>query len=263
MSRDFEPTAAGHVDPTHPGAPFDEEFPSIEAPGARRRLFTILAWAGGGFAAVAALSLVLAGFSDTLFGDVGIGSAAVCVGIGLVGFVAVVAIARELDEHHRVRAQVLFWVTTIAYAVLINVFAAAFNFDGSAETGFAFVAGVALAVAGVGAAVLGALAIAIVIGFENPFMLFVRWGVFIALVAVPVWAIDPELWWAGLIAGFLLAVAVETTINEALRRWHVPEPALAACLVAGVTAVVLLVIYVVVRFVLRLVAGIAQGAANS
>ena len=133
--------------------------------------------------------------------------------------------------------------------------------------GLDFVALVALAVAATGVAVIAVLAIAISIGFESPVRLFVRWGVFIALVAVPVYVIDPELWWAGLIGGFLLAIAVEATVNEALKRWYVPEPAIAACLVAGVTAVVLLVIYVVVRFVFRLtlavVAGAAQGAANS
>ena len=69
--------------------------------------------------------------------------------------------------------------------------------------------------------------------------------------AVPVYVVDSELWWVGLIGRFLLAVAVEATINEALKRWYVPEPALAACLVAGVTAVALLGIYVIVRFVLR------------
>ena len=53
------------------------------------------------------------------------------------------------------------------------------------------------------------------------------------------YAIDPELWWVGLIAGFLLAITVEMTLAAALERPHVPEPALAACLVAGVTAIVI------------------------
>ena len=42
------------------------------------------------------------------------------------------------------------------------------------------------------------------------------------------YAVDPELWWVGLIAGFLLAITVEMTLAAALERPHVPEPALAA-----------------------------------
>ena len=33
-------------------APLDDEFPSVEALGMRWRLFSILAWAGGGFGAI-------------------------------------------------------------------------------------------------------------------------------------------------------------------------------------------------------------------
>ena len=251
------------------GAPtqWDEEFASVEAPGVRGRLFAILAWAAAGFVAIAALSLVLATVFGHLLRDLGLIVAALCVGAGLAGFVAVVRVAQQFDERDRRAAQVLLWATVLVSAVLINVFAAAFNLGGDVGLGLDFVVLVALAVAATGAAVIGVLAIAISIGFESPFLLFVRWGVFIALVAVPVYVIDPELWWAGLVGGFLLAVAVEATVNEALKRWYVPEPAIAACLVAGVTAVVLLVIYVVVRFVFRLtlavVAGAAQGAANS
>ena len=51
----------------------------------------------------------------------------------------------------------------------------------------------------------------------------------------------PEMWWVGLIAGFLLAIVVEMTLDVALQRPHVPEPALAACLIAGITAIMHLV----------------------
>lgn len=260
MSSDIEQTARAPV-------PLDDEFPSIAAPGVRRRLFAVLGWAGAGFVAITALAFVLAAAFQDLLRDVGVLVAALCVGAGLGGFVTVVKIAQGLDEDDRGRAQWLLWSTVLVCAALITVFGAALNVSGDAQLGIAFAVEVALAVAGAGAAVLAILAIAIAVGFEDPLMLFVRWALFIALVAVPVYVVDPELWWVGLIGGFALAVAVEATLNEALKRWYVPEPALGACLVAGVTAVVLLVIYIVVRFVVRLtlavVAGAAEGAANS
>ena len=233
----------------------------LDSPGARKRLFAVLGWAGAGFAAITALSLVLTGLYDTAFRDFGIGSAAMCVLIGLAGFVGVVVIASKLDESQRTGAHVLLWTTTLAYAVLINVFAAAFNLDGNAALGFDLVTIVAGSVAATGAAVLGILAIAIAIGF-GPLGTFLRWFTFVGLVTGAVVAFEPQAWWAGLIGAVLLAGAVELTLEAAHERWHVPEPALAACLVAGVTAVVLLVIYTVVRFVLRLTGAFAAGVAE-
>ena len=246
---------------THP--PLDEEFPGLEAPGVRRRLFTILAWAGGGFAAIAALSLVLASVLAQILGDIGVFAATLCVGAGVAGFVAVVRAAQQLDERHVGEAKTLFWITVVACAVLVSVFSTAFNIGGDPQLGLALVVWVALAVVATGAAVIAVLALAVAIGFDDPRMLFVRWGVFIAAVFIPVCVVDSELWWVGLIGGLALAGAVETTVNEALRRWYVPEPALGACLVAGVTTVVLLVIYVVVRFVLRFAGSVLAGAGAS
>ena len=240
-----------------------DEFPSVSAPGVRRRLFAVLAWAGGGFGAVTVLAFALAALFHGLLLNVGIGMAALCVGTGLGGFVAVVKIAQGLDDDHLREAQILLWTTVFVCAGLITVFAAAFNVGGDAQLGIVFAGQVALAVAAAGAAVIAALAIAIAIGFEEPLMLFVRWAVFIAGVFIPVWIVDSDLWWVGLLGGGLLAMAVETTVNEALKRWYVPEPALAACLVAGVTAVVLLVIYVVVRFAVRLTGSFLAGAADA
>ena len=84
----------------------DEEFPGLEIPGIRRRLFTVLAWAAGGFVAIAALSMVLGSVFDHLLPDIGFRAAALCVGAGLGGFVLTVAIANGLDEGRRVAAQV-------------------------------------------------------------------------------------------------------------------------------------------------------------
>ena len=200
---------------------------------------------------------------DHVLGQIGGIAATLCVVAGLGGFVAVVRNASALDEQHTQhvqQAKTLFWITVGACAVLINVFATAFNIGGDSELGLALVVWVTLAVVATGAAVLAILSIAIAIGFEDPGSAILRWGLFIAAVFLPVCIVDSELWWVGLIGGFLLASAVEMAIHEALERWHVPAPALGACLVAGVTAVVLLVIYVVVRFVLRFAGSVLAGA---
>ena len=263
MTAESRPESGAPVARTH--AEFDEAFVDelldevlLDAPGTRKRLFLVLAWSGAGFAAITALSLLLTGLYDTAFRDFGIGSAAICVLVGLAGFVAVVVVASGLDRSERTGAHVLLWTTTVVYAVLINIFAAAFNLDRNAATGFDLVTMVTGSVAVTGAAVLGILAIAIAIGF-GPFGTFLRWLTFIGLVTGAVVAFEPGAWWVGLIGGVLLAGAVEVTVQAAHERLHVPEPALAACLVAGVTAIVLLVIYIVVRFVLRLTGAFAVG----
>ena len=53
------------------------------------------------------------------------------------------------------------------------------------------------------------------------------------------------------------------TLGVALERVHVPEPALAACLVAGVTAIVILVLYALIRFGIRIAAGAVVVGAES
>ena len=216
-------------------------------------------WSGAGFAVITALSIALTARSGTVFHDGGIGSAATCVVIGLAGFVAVVGRASHLHVHQRAGAHLLLWATTLAYAVLINVFAAAFTYDDGAHNGHIFVS----AVAATGASVLGVLAIGIAIGFDSPFRSFARWLTLVGLAAPSVIDFEPELWWVGLIAGGLLAFAVEMTLEAELERLHVPEPALAAGLVTGVTALVLLVIYTLVRFTIRVTAALAGGPSNS
>ena len=108
------------------------------------------------------------------------------------------------------------------------------------------------------------LAAGVAAGF-NALAMCARWVTYIAAAIGTLYAIDPELWWVGLIAGFLLAITVEMTLAAALERAHVPEPALAACLVAGVTAIVILVLYAIIRFGVRIAAGavvIGAGAAR-
>ena len=236
MSRDIEAPAAAQVASTRPRAKFDKKPPSFEAPGApapayhprldRRR--------------IRSRRRVLRHPGRTLRHLFPRNQAGARRNVhrrrpgGL------------RRGHQRVGAQVLFWVTTMAYAALINVYA------------FVWVVTAVLVV--VGAAVLAALAIATVIGFESPLRLFLRWGVVIALVTVSVYASDPDFPWFGLGAGFLLAVAIETTIKNALRRRYVPGAALAACLVAGGSAVALLVVYAHLRFVQwHLFAGVIVG----
>lgn len=227
---------------------------AFDVPDPRRRLFAILGWAGAGFAVIAALSVAMAAIPHGLLDEIGFRSAATCVTIGLIGFVVVVAIALRLDEHQRAGAKVLLWATVVAYSGVINVFAAALNLTGQAAEGIHLVGLVAGAVAVAGAAIIGTLAVAVSTGFNSPLSAPLRWIILIALAAGPVWGFEPELWWVGVLAGVLLAFTVEMILVAALDYWHVPEPALAACLVAGVTAIVLLVIYTIVRYVLKLTA---------
>ena len=105
-----------------------------------------------------------------------------------------------------------------------------------------------------GATALTILAAGVAVGF-SVLAMCVRWVTYIAAAIGTLYAIDPELWWVGLIAGFLLSVTVEMTLSAALERPHVPESALAACLVAGVTAIVILVLYALIRFGIRVAAG--------
>ena len=162
----------------------------------------------------------------------------------MVGFIAIFAVASQIA--HRSGAHMLLWTATVFYAVLINLFSASFGVEPLIVAG---------AVAATGAAVLAILAVAVAVaaGF-GPLAMCVRWVAFIALATGTLYAIDPDLWWVGLIAGFLLSVTVEMTLGAALERPHVPEPALAACLVAGVTAIVILVLYALIRFGIRIAA---------
>ena len=218
---------------------WDDETPGLSVPSPRNRLFKVLAWSGGGFAALTGFSLALAG---QVSGIAFLGGA-LAAGLGVAGFAGVFTMASRLE--HRIGAHLLLWVTTLFYAVLINLFSAAFGLDPIVASG---------AVAATGFGVLAILAVAVAVGFGAVAMC-VRSVTFIALATGASYAIDPELWWVGLVAGFVLAITVEMTLAAALERPHIPEPALAACLVAGVTAIIILVLYALIRFGIRIAAG--------
>ena len=238
-------------------APLDDEPPSTKAPGVRRRLFVVLAWAGGGFAAIAGLSLVLAPLSAHLLGGAGEITIGLCIGTAVGGFIPIGRTARQLDERHARLARVLFTVTVLGYAILINVLAAALHIGGEPDLGLAFSGmDTVAAAAAAGAGAIGILGLAITIGFESRLQRRVRWGACTAVVLIPVYTADPALWWAGLLGGLVLAAAVEATVKEALKRWHVPESAMAACLIAGVNAALVLCLIVAVF------AGVADGTAS-
>ena len=213
----------------------------------RRRLFAVLTWSAGGFAVMAALILA---FAEKVLG-VSLLGGAVSAGLGTVGFIAISALASRLAD--RAAAHVLLWGTSAFYAALICVFAASFGVEPVLAAG---------AVAGTGAAVLAILSLAVATGFGGLAMV-VRWVTFIALATGVLYVVDPGLWWLGLLAGFLLSVTVEMTLGAALDRPYVPEPALAACLVAAVAAITILVLYALIRFGVRLAAGAAIVGADA
>lgn len=74
--------------------------------------------------------------------------------------------------------------------------------------------------------------------------------VFSSIVLGPVLVLDPALWWAGVLFALVLVVAVEAVLHHAREMDDVPEPALVACLVAGVVPLPVVLLYGVVRLVL-------------
>ena len=238
-----------------------EEAPFPWWPAARKRLFVVIGWAGGGLLATAALAVLFAQIAHTLVGQVELSGASTSVVVGLAVFAGVVLVARHPTLAHRRGAHGLLWGAALVYAVLINVFGLALDL-GDGELALALSAFVAVAVLGVGAAVLLVVSAAVGIGFEDAGRTPLRWGVSLALLTVPVVLIEPGAWWMGALGGTLLAWTVDAIVMAALDHPEVPEPALAACLVAGIAALVLLVTYLVVRYVLRFVLTLMAVAAR-
>ena len=224
--------------------------------------YAALGWSAAGFAATAVLALGLALLVPALFEDVGLRGAVIAVGVGCGAFVLVTIAAFRLAPEDRGSAQALLWAAVAVYAVLVNVFAAPIRLT-DPVFGESIVFIMAGCVFGVGAAVLlilaVAIAIAIAIGFDDSRTIG-RWLAIVAIIAAPVVVIEPQLWWAGIAGGFLLALAVDLIVTHALERIDVPEPALAACLVAAVSAVVLIVAFMVLRFAVRMTLAVFEGA---
>ena len=239
---------------------------SFDWPHARGRLFGVLVWAGAGFAGISALSLVLFELLEAALhgtGIGGLGGASACVAIGFAGCFGVRAVAFSLGENQRSAAKTLLCFTTLGYAVLVNVFAAAYNVTDDAQEGFEWVLLVAGSVAGAGVGVLGALAIGILIGLGSPARTFLRWLAIVGLVTAGFVVNDPSGILAGVLAGLLLAGLVHLTFIVVLEHPHVPEPALAACLVSAVTAIVIWAIYLAIRFGMRITGGVIWRAIRS
>ena len=238
-----------------------EETPLPWWPAARKRLFVVIGWAAGGLLATTVLAVLFAQAAHTLIGQVELRGAFTSVVVGLAVFAGVVLVARHLTLAHRRSAHGLLWGAALVYAVLITVFGLALDL-GDGELAFALSGFVALAVLGVGAAVLLVVSAAVGIGFEDAGRTALRWGASIALLTVPVVLVEPGVWWMGALGGCLLAWTVDAVVMAALDHPEVPEPALAACLVAGIAALVLLVTYLVVRYVVRFVLTLMAVAAR-
>ena len=222
----------------------------------RRRLFTVLGWTAAGFTGEAVLTALIV-LSEMPFQGVGFLGAAISVAVGFAVFAGVFLMAFRMTSENRASAQALLWLTTLAYALLIHVFAATMGFgdDQARHILSLLVAGTVLFV---GVGVLLILATAVGVGYQSDGKTVLRWLAVLALVAGPVALLQPDAWWVGVLAGLLLAWAVDLVVSEALQHPDVPAPALAACLVAAVSAVVLLVIYAIIRFVWRRVFGVTE-----
>ena len=136
--------------------------------------------------------------------EVGLRDAGISVAVGLAVLVGVVLMALQMTWQDRIAAQVLLWGTTLVYAVLINVFAAALDL-GDGQAGAALFLLVVGSVLLVGAGVLCVPAVAVGVGFEDDGKTFFRSLAVLVLVAEPVIFLDPDIWWVAVIGGLLLA----------------------------------------------------------
>ena len=225
------------------------DVPSLEPPEARRRLFTALAWSAGAFAVIGAVSPTAASAAPIL--EPSLPGAVLCVALATLGFVEVSRVARRLDARDGTRAHVLLWATTLAYAGLASGLAGALGVapDAQAEV-------VPQAVLNVAGSAVAALVIAVAIPVRA-----LRGLVLSLIVLGPFLVLAPELLWLGVVCAVLLVLAVEAALHHALAMRDVPEPALAACLVAAVGALPVAAVWLSVRFLLRAI--VVAGAARS
>ena len=263
-------------DALHPLDPFAPDVGAL-----RRRLFAVLGWTAVGLGALAGFGLLFAFAYDALLThDPGVEpgllwvGASTAAGFGLFLLVAWVASLLSFDS--RRSAQVLLWLTCLAYALLMNVFTAALIPSGYLQetaTGAGmptvtpphldFFTSMFLPIlGGVGGSVLAVLGVAIGIGYGgSELQTPLRWLAFVVLIAGAFAWLWPDWWWVGIIAALLLAWGVDIVVGIAIRRPDIPEAALAACLVAATAAVVIWIVYLLVRLALQIAAAAAEGAA--
>ena len=225
----------------------------------RTRLFVVLAWAGGGVCATAALALSVAMFSQVQIGQVGPHGALSSVIVGMAVFAGVTTLAGRIDRGRRSRAHLLLWGTAGVDAALITVLESALA-RGDADIDAAlsgFVASVAFAV---GAAVLLVGCVACAIGCDGRRSTPLRWGAVLAFVAVPTVLVAPGVWWMGILGACLLAWTADGMLSGFRRRCEAAAPALAACAVAGIVALVLLVVCIASRDAVRFVMTAVESA---
>ena len=211
----------------------------VEPPEVRGRLLTALGWAAGAFAAIAVSSSELARVLGPKLGGFGMSSAALCAVFASLGFMVVLRFARRLDAREHNGAQVLLLATVLVSALLLSLLVTALAPAAAVEL-------IPISVVNVAGSAVAAFLIAVTIPSRR-----VRGLVLSSIVLGPFLVLAPELTWLGLVCALLLVLAVEVVLHRAREMAHAPEPALAACLVAGVLAVPVLVVYFGVRFILR------------
>ena len=217
-------------------------------------LLATLGWTTAGFTAIALASLALTHSPLHPIADVGFWAALPCVGGAIVAACIIAWIAWKTPREHIVRAHVLLWITTALFGWLVHVFAAAIDFGQTPGTTSAL-GTVAGAAAATGGALIIALGLAVVIGMDAPWR---HWARSAAIVALTAWAVEaaaPDLLWFGVVFGIGLARAVTAITRNIAHTREIPAPALAACIVAGVSALALLIAYLLVRDAIRTFAG--------
>ena len=212
----------------------------------RTHLLHALGWASAGLAAIVAVSLLTSPGAG--LGPVGVFAAGACVTGAIAGFWVIALLAKRINPNNTQGAHMLLWGTCAAYAWLINAFAASIGFGAGAETWS--IASVPGAVAGTAGVALVSIAITVAIGTDTPGKRWAGAGGIVVVCTVAAEIAGSDMWWLGTVCGIVLARGVGAFLRMAgERKPH--AAALAACLVAGISALALIVAYVIVRDAMR------------
>jgi len=232
----------------------------------RSRLFSVYAWTFCGLAATALLTAAILYFTKNQGLPLPTGGLGASVTIAAILFLVVMKVSSQLNPNDEGTAYFLLCLVPVSNALLACTFPGLItNMFGSEDMSLQkeTIKLLATVYFVVSSAVIIILPINILIGFGSTEQGIFRWIVNIAIITIPIIALQgPESWWIGLVGGFLFAHIVSAAFKIATNNPQIPSPALAACLVAGVGFVVLLIVYLIIRFTLRTLAAITAAASR-
>ena len=225
---------------------------------ARRRLFGTLGWTVGGLLAVA----VLGGIMSLVYMPLasrgplthpGLAGTSVLLGFGVFFVVKRRSGSLRWDESRS--AKWLFWLTCVAYALIVNLF-------GGGLLGLVpeakFIPWVLPSIVALLVALVAGIAIGI--GYQrSKLRTALRWCSLAGLTGVMTMAAAATAGFPaeGLAGGFLFGLVIawctDFAVKHAIEGYGAPEPAIAACLLAGTSAVAIWISWLLIRYSTRAV----------